>query len=367
MIQLRYGSKQKFRFHHNDINILGKVEAALPLKSSNYRLNDGEFVHFYVEPIPSRRGPRYAWGTKTPSVHRLREQPGKFNIEIPINTPHLHKGWNNLTICIEDEKGQVKTLDMSFHWDSNPLPLPLNLTNLNQYESIQDIGQIVNGAFEIDRQRNAICTKEPVGSDILFLIGSPYGSQEATYDVKFTHSLKDWCFLGLSDFFFGHQEQSPDLGIKPGYCTAGLATINNKGYGQVWLAWGDCLTNKENTWVITTEKKPKFPVKPGITYSVRHQAIITEKFNFARFRIWRKGRPEPKRWLCQEHNSNLNPNFPRLGTASFGLFQYWGMPTEWSNITVKPLDVNTQELKLPKERSNLSVLVQTIREYIEHF
>ncbi|MEO0924534.1 MAG: hypothetical protein AAFY63_01535 [Cyanobacteria bacterium J06643_13] len=338
MIQLLHGNRQQFRWRHSDINIIGKTDAKLPVVSSTYRLNDNLPVHFYLEPKPKLELPKYPWRTRTPSVLRLRGLPGYFNLEIPIDSPALKEGWNQIDIRIENRPGEVEVLNAEFHWDSQPLPLPLNLQDLSSYNNIQEIGQVVNGNFEIDRANNVIRSLKPVGSDILLLLGSPHGSQEATYDVRFTGKGWGSHFLGLSDFFAEHTEQSPDLGIKPGYSTAGLATIDRKGYSQIWMAWGDCLYDKQNTWVISTEKKVKIAIEVGVTYSVRHQVVIKDGVNYGRCRIWKKGNPEPDFWSCQQNNAHLDPKLPRITQGSFGLFQYWGLPTEWSNISVRALD-----------------------------
>jgi hypothetical protein len=367
MIKLIYGNRQQFRFRHNDINILGYVDVQLPLKRSVYSLNNGLPKHFYVEPKLKPEKCLYPWGTKTPSVHRLRNRPGNFNIEIPINSSELWEGWNDIKIQVENAQKKTHILNAKFHWNSQPLSLPLQITDLSAYQNIQEIGQVVNGAFDIDSEKNVIRSRKPVGSDILLLLGSPHTSQEATYDVKFTHQEERWCFVGLSDFFAEHSEQSSELGIKPGYSTAGLATIDNGGRAQIWIAWGDCLYDKENTWVIKTEKKIKTPIRSGVTYSVRHQVIIEEGINCGRFRIWKKGKPEPQVWLCQEHNTHLPPHFPRITKASFGLFQYWGLPTEWSNIYVKPLNIDIRTLHLTKEKNYLIELGRNIREVTNQF
>ncbi|NET35115.1 MAG: hypothetical protein F6K19_24315 [Cyanothece sp. SIO1E1] len=338
MLQLTYGHQQQFRWRHHDINLLGKTDLKLPIQRSVYRLNGSAPVHFYVESVPEPGGKIYPWGTKTPSVLRLRDLPGHFNIEIPIHDPNLQVGWNQIEIEIANHAREVETLVARFHWHPQPIPLPLDLRNLSHYTSIQEIAQVVDGTFELDSQRNIIRSCTPVGSDILLLLGSPSSSQEATYEVTFAALNQDSGFLGLSDFFAGHVEQSRELGIKPGYATSGLATIDTEGYPQLWIAWGDCLYDKADTWVIHTEKKRKLPIRPGVTYCVRHQIIIQAGLNRGRFRIWKKGNPEPDVWVCQTDNHDLAVHLPRPGQASFGLFQYWGLPTEWSNIYVRALE-----------------------------
>ncbi|MGD1921290.1 MAG: hypothetical protein ACFCAD_21810, partial [Pleurocapsa sp.] len=186
MIQLLHGNRQQFRWRHSDINIIGKADAKLPVLASTYRLNHGSPVHFYIEPKPKQELPKYPWRTRTPSVLRLRGLPGYFNIEIPIDSPALREGWNKIGIQIKNRQGKVEILNAEFHWDSQPLSLPLNLHDLSSYNSIQEIGQVVNGNFEIARENNVIRSLKPVGSDILLLLGSPYGSHYATYDVRFS-------------------------------------------------------------------------------------------------------------------------------------------------------------------------------------
>ncbi|MBE9041755.1 hypothetical protein IQ235_13295 [Oscillatoriales cyanobacterium LEGE 11467] len=345
MIQLLQGNQQRVRYRHGDINILGKTDAALPVRRSTYSLNGSSPVHFYLESHPTE-GPKYPWGTRTPAVLRLRDRPGHFNIEIPIDSPHLQDGWNQIAIEIEDGEGIREILEADFIWDSHPVSLPLDLRDLRDFESIQDIAQVVDGDFEIDREKNAIVSRSPVGSDILLLLGSPHRSQEATYDVRFGEFGKGWCVLGLSDFFAAHVSQSPDLGIKPGYATAGLATLDYRGRPQIWIAWGDSLYDKEDTWVIQTNKDRKLPIRSGVTYCVRHQVILDAGFSCARFRIWKKGNREPDIWVCQEDNLDLDAHLPKIERASFGLFQYWGQPTQWSNIQVRTFDLTLEDLGL---------------------
>lgn len=345
MIQLFYGNQQQFRLRHGDINILGRTDTPQPVKRSQYRLNGAAPIHFYIEPeAPTGEG-KYAWDCKTPSIFRLRDCPGSFNIEIPVDSPNLQEGLNRISIEIEDFDGGTEILAAEFHWNACPLELPINLDKLGDCENIQEVGQVVNGLFEIDRQRNSIVSCKPVGADILFLIGSPGESQEATYDVEF--NLRGNCgneYAGLSDFFFRHEEQSPGLGIKPGYCTSGLSTISPAGEAKLWMAIGDCLTDKDWAWVIHTENPSHFQIQSDTTYRVRHQVIIHDGVNWSRYRIWKKDEEEPHSWLCDMDNAHLKHHLPRIDRASFGLFQFGGNPTSWSNISVKRLELTPEIL-----------------------
>ncbi len=355
MIHLFYGNRQQFRLRHGDINILGRTNASLPAKRSEYQLNGAAPIHFYIEPEALPGKGKYAWSCKTPSVFRLRDCPGTFNIEIPVDSTFLQEGWNRISIEIEDIGGTVDTFSAEFQWDPRPLSLPIHLTDFGSYESIQEIGQVVNGLFEIDRQRNSIVSCKPVGADILLLLGSPGESQEATYDVEFDfNGGSDLDYAGLSDFFARHEEQSPGLGIKPGYCTSGLSTITPLGEAKLWMAVGDCLTDKDWAWVIHTENPAHFPVKSGTVYRVRHQVIIHNGVNWSRYKIWKKDHKEPNGWLCDEDNIFLRRKLPRIDKASFGLFQFGGNPTSWMNISVQRLELTSDILSEIENRSTFS-------------
>jgi hypothetical protein len=327
-------------------------DTVLPVLRSEYRLNGGPPSNFYLEDSTNGTRTKYPYGAKSAAINRLRGRPGHFNIEIAIDDPHLQVGKNELQILIEGARRDRECLEVGFDWDPRPIKLPIKLLALKGHENVQDIGQAVNGVWEVVRGDGTICANAPVGADSLFLLGSPHGSQEATYDVQFGEIGDTWSFIGLSDFFGGNEEQSPSLGIKPGYTTAGLATIENNGRAKAWISWGDCLIEDPRSWVVKTEKIVKVAVDPAVLYHVRHQVIIDDGVNVARFRIWRAGTPEPEVWFCNENTLHLSSNYPAVKAASFGLFQYGGCPTAWSNIHVRALDLNIADLRLKKRRND---------------
>jgi hypothetical protein len=167
-------------------------------------------------------------------------------------------------------------------------------------------------------------------------LGGPHRSQEATYNVEFSSPLSG-VFLGLSDFFVRHDEQEPDLGIKPGYSTAGLATLRPKGVAECWAAMGDSTRDMPWSWVEKTPPRT-LSVAAGVVYRVCHQVIFDGDTVLSRFRIWPADRAEPSRWLCTVHTAELPMHLPRPTAASFGLFQYHGTPTRWSNIRLRPIE-----------------------------
>jgi len=353
MLNLAYGHSQRFRARHNDINILGSCSAESPAIRSIYRLNGGPERTFYIEPPAGSTSGTYPYGATTAGVNRLRGQPGYFNIEIPTGATELKAGCNHVVVAVTVLNGRREELTLDFEWQPDPVPLPLDLTDLSQVSSIQEIGQVVDGTFALDPTSGVICSVAPVAADSLLLLGSAYGSQEASYDVTFSNCGSSFCFMGLSDFFSGHEAQSPELGIKPGYSTGGLATLDNKGRARIWLAWGDCLMEINETWVVKTEKLARFVVEPDVPYRVRHQMILQGDVNCSRFRIWRKGDEEPSKWLCEENTLHLDPAHRPIHKASFGLFQCWGGPTSWSNITVRHLDVDSESICLTPRRREL--------------
>lgn len=341
MIHFPYGYVQRFRRRHDDINIIGRTDAVLPQASSSYRLNRGGAVHFYIEPAEKPSDPpAFPYGMRTPGCHRLRKFAGWFNLEIPADNAQLEAGWNTLDIEITGNNGELHRSSAKFHWNPQPQDLPLDLSDLRRFQSIQEVGQAVNGLFELDRDRNVIRAANPVGSDILLLLGSPGLSQEATYCIEFGSGKG--VYLGLSDFFAGHLPQSADLGIKPGYCTNGLATLDRNGDARAWIAHGDNLMDDDSAWVVSTGRgQHRIAVQSGRKYRVRHQFLTSASDTSCRFRIWPDGTPEPQTWLCEANTTTIAPHLPRNPTASFGLFQYFGSPTEWSDIQIRPLDIGT--------------------------
>lgn len=334
-IWLTYGKRQQFRYRHRDINIIGKVEGAVyPLEISHYRLNNGEDVYFYVETVSDKCLDWTYQYKNSPAVNRLKDV-GDFNIEIPIDSPYLRVGENHLLIIIQDANHVREEVEVTFTWDDRPVPLPIDLSDLTKYSHIQEVGQVVNGAFDLDRDMNLIRSRAPVYPDSLLVIGSPHGSQEATYNVRFTDMTKvKW--LGPSDFFVGHEGPTPPIGIKPGWSTCGMACISPRWEARAFLAFGDH-SGTDQEWVVQTAPPKRFIAEPGRLYCVRHQVLFKDGLNIVRYRIWPEGEDEPQTWLCEENDSSVPPTKPRFTKGSFALFQHSGMPIEWSNIRVFPL------------------------------
>ena len=73
-------------------------------------------------------------------------------------------GANRLIIEVEDAEGKIEETPLSFSWDPRPLPLPLDLSDLSRFSHIQEVGQIVNGAFDLDIVQNVIRSRAPVAT-----------------------------------------------------------------------------------------------------------------------------------------------------------------------------------------------------------
>ena len=232
-IRLTYGQRQTFRFRNRDVTIRGQLDAAEhPLHRAEYRLNAGPAVPFYVEAVPDD-GVDWVNGYKTsPAELRCREL-GEFCIEIPVTATELRAGANRVAIAIEDAAGTGHATELTFDWDPTPLPLPLDLTDLSRFRHVQEVGQMVNGAFDLDREQNCIRSRAPVAPDAFLILGSPHTSQEATYAVRFL-GLDGAKWLGLADFYVGQEEGVPPRGVKIGWSSAAMAA---RSASFSW-AWG---------------------------------------------------------------------------------------------------------------------------------
>jgi hypothetical protein len=354
MIELTYGRAQRFRFRCGDITILGRVTAPLPLRRSEWRLNAGRPVAFYVEHVAGA-GVDWRFAYKPSPSRLMLKDLGDFRVEIPVGLAGLRAGDNQVRIEVEDRDGRVEACEMAFTWDPSPVPLPLDLADVARFESIQEVGQVLVGAFDLDRRANMIRSRAPVAPDALLVLGSSHSSQEATYDVRFS-DLAGAKYLGLSDFFVAHEPEDPPIGIKTGWSTAGLATLawgwrpgspgevdpdrpaepNPRGEARAWLAYADN-SRQSRRWLVKTDPPARVDLAPGVTYRVRHQVVFRDGVNRVRFRLWPAGQPEPARWLCDIADRSVAPDRPRFTRASFALFQHTGSATEWSNIRVAAL------------------------------
>jgi hypothetical protein len=327
-------SRQRFRRRYDDVTIRGRVDPdAMPLRAAAWRLNGAPPQPLYVE-ATSDAGVDWVNGYKdTPAELRCRDQ-GEFCVEIPVTSEALREGFNDLAVEIESRCGSHARVAISFSWDSSRVPLPLDLSDLTRFSDIQEIGQVVNGSFELDRARNVIRSVAPVAPDALLVLGSAHGSQEATYAVRFLGTAgAKW--LGLSDFFVRLEEGSPPRGIRVGWSSAGMAALSPNQQARSFLAWGDH-SAREEEWAVVTHPPAPVAVEAGAFYRVRHQVTFANGVDRVRYRLWRAGEPEPMGWLCEEQDSAVPPHLPRHRAASFGLFQHLGPSVEWSDIRVVP-------------------------------
>jgi hypothetical protein len=269
----------------------------------------------------------------TPAELRCREQ-GEFCVEIPAAHPGLKRGDNEVAIHVRDGAGRAESLVFRFDWNPEPLPLPLDLRELRRFAHIQDVGQAVNGAFDLDRDRNVIRSRPPVAPDALLVIGSPHQGQEATYAIRFLEPAgAKW--LGCSDFFGGLVDGVPNRGIRVGWCSAGMAALSPNDGARSFLAWGDH-SGDQREWAIATHPAHPVEIVRNALYRVRHQIALEGGNHRVRWRLWRDGRAEPVEWLCEEDSGKLPKGAPRPASASFALFQHMGHSIEWSDIVIRP-------------------------------
>ena len=332
-ITLTYGDEQRFRFRSADITIRGRIEnMIMPIVAAGVKLNGGASRAFYVEQDPDD-GVDWVHGYKaTPAELRCREQ-GEFCVEIDAVDPELRVRQNDLEIRVRDAAGRTDTKSIRFQWDPEPLPLPLDLRDLRRFSHIQEIGQIVNGAFDLDRDMNLIRSRSPVAPDALLVLGSPHAGQEATYAIRFP-DMSGAKWLGCSDFFAGMTEGVPWRGIRVGWCSAGMAAFSPNDGARSFIAWGDHSADPRE-WAIATNPAKSIAIQKGRLYRVRHQIALADGLHRVRWRIWPSGDSEPDPWLCEEESARVPATLPRHTGASFSLFQHLGHSIEWSDILVE--------------------------------
>jgi hypothetical protein len=160
-IRLTYGTRQRFRHRYRDITIRGRVDGLNPpLRHALYRLNGGAETPVYVEAIPDLGIDWVAGYKASPAELRCRDL-GEFCVEIPVDADDLRQGDNQLDLRIEDAAGRASTASLAFAWNPCPLPLPLDLRDLTRFDDIQEIGQVIKGAFDLDRRQNVIRSRAP--------------------------------------------------------------------------------------------------------------------------------------------------------------------------------------------------------------
>lgn len=337
MIHFFYGLEQRFRWRFPDINIVGNFDGALPVRTASYSLNHGRDRPFYVMPnsdLHNRKELKIKLET-IPSRGRL-EYAGDFNIEIPVQSPELRRGANRLHVRIEAGDGEGFEQELRFDWNPEPVGFPIDLRDLSGIHDIQSIAQVVNGVFALDRDLNGIRPIGPTRDDLLCLIGSPAGNQEATFEIVFSNDSTPGYFRGCSDFTAAHEPVEGVEGIKGGWSTIGLLTHGPDHELKLWQSWGD-LTGSENMWVRQTEPPFEYPLDPHQPYRIRHRVEVSGRGAVTRAKIWPSDGSEPEDWMVSQDNFDVDGSKPGYRRGSFGLFQNLMGPALWRDLYVREL------------------------------
>lgn len=346
LIEFPYGPKQRFRRHHNDINVVGRFFGPLPAGDAFWSLNGSPEQDFLVEP-PVDTPIDYSFQYKVASPSRLRLPfPGDFNLEIPADTEFLVNGLNALKVSIVDSNSTKHLVLVEFDWDPNLPTSSLDLDDLSRYSSVQDFGQVVNGRWDFDPILNVIRGRAPVYPDSLLLLGRRQHSQEATYQFRYFDGTRSK-YVGFSDFFIGHEPEKPGALIKAGWSTAGLATSRPRGEGawetRIWIARGDrpgwrpkSANEAGDTspfGVVRTDPAVFCELQPHVWHNVRHRLEVNSDSVVTSIKVWQEFSEEPEEWLCRETHKTIGLE----SGATFGLFQHSGVPSEWRRISVREI------------------------------
>lgn len=357
-IAFTYGSSQTYRRCTRDVTIRGMVEGAAHPVTAAFSMNGGSPRPLYVEARPDD-GIDWTTGYKdTPAELRCRDQ-GEFAVEFPAEDGAIVCGHNTVDVNVRDAGGQCVTAAMTFHWSPEPPTFPVDLRDLSRFCDVQEVGMAVNGAFDLDVKRNLIRSRGPVAPDALLLVGAPGGSQEATYAIKFL-DVKGAKWLGCGDFYAGMEEGVPPRGIKVGWSSAGMAALSPTDGARAFIAFGDHSSDARE-WAIATNPAKPFTVRAHTLYRVRQRISIHGGEHRVRWRLWPADAPEPDGWLCDEDTAKLPAHLPRHESATFGLFQHFGLPIEWSDILIRAVEDDPGDLPCTDPQNSREPFLKRVR------
>lgn len=354
-----YGSRQTYRRRTRDVTVRGIVEgAAHPVREATFALNGGPPRPLHVEAV-SDEGVDWTTGYKaTPAELRCRDQ-GEFAVEFPADDPLLVSGPNTLDVAVTGCDGQSTAATMAFDWNSAPPAFPIDLRDLSGVSHVQEIGMALNGAFDLDTARNLIRSRGPVAPDALLLVGAPGQSQEATYAIKF-RDVKGAKWLGCGDFYAGMEDGVPPRGIKVGWSSAGMAALSPTDGARAFIAFGDH-SGDEREWAIATNPARPVAVRINTLYRVRQRISMHGGEHRVRWRIWPADETEPDAWLCDEDTAKLPAHLPRHQSATFGLFQHFGLPIEWSDILIREVEDGPEDRPLTDPANSREPFLKRVR------
>ncbi len=289
-----YGDNQQFGQKGNPqqwLNILGRVtDSHLPY-TVTYALNERAATTISV-------GPKAVSG-KALGYHRLIAQ-GDFNIELDKDL--MNSGANTVRITATNSVGgtAVKVVNVNYTKDV-VWPLSYNI-DWSAATSINDVAQIVDGKWLLDKTNSAICTAEP-GYDRLVALGdmTSWKNYEVLVPVTIRPFPVTTQFIGIGivarwqgHYMDGSNEINPRMGWNQ---------IGGYGFWEKNGATGTAyklriLGYAEEKVAPAVDDPTTLNLTPGKRYWIKFRVETTTTYQkgYYYLKIWKDGDAEPAAW-----------------------------------------------------------------------
>ncbi|NDJ78827.1 MAG: hypothetical protein GYB65_21460 [Chloroflexi bacterium] len=305
-------------------NVVGRVKKVEEIAMLSYRLNDGPLRQVFVNPKRGRTG----------RLHRF----GDFNIDT-IMLDELHAE-NRLVLRLERLNGSDTEHEISFATQPFPTGDPSFQLKLAGTERPEELGQIVDGKWHVNRdEAGEPCLEvllEDAGYDRIILFG--HRDWTTNYEITARISVPEWTgAVHLAGLLFKWQPHLQGDGTHlPTEWSTGLAYYASNTAGLRIHYGVDMRTPNEQdhvlaeaplsrwrrwTWAVQYGarkhkrfgrervpfiKLPRAQMLPGVQY--RFRMLVTPQRHV--LTVWRANRPEPAPQLVVSEPTECLPDGP---------------------------------------------------------